>query len=172
MIDGKLKSQGLNYCSCSCLPTRFSLCVYYARVATKLRSMNNLPHPSLYLQGLIYNCRRITFERNKIASRLTGFIIWPDSFSIILDIVGRFRVNRSGAIGPASLRRGNHDTSSRAMFSILRSVLIAVYRRMTAMVILPWECGRHITRSGVQNRKSISRLVFGSDSDMSYYLLI
>lgn len=141
----------------------------YARVATKLRSSLIDAQTTFFKKPatpknvlFICKCRRITFERNKIASRLTGFI-WSDSFSIILGIVGRFGVNHSGAVGPASLRRRNHVTSSWAMLSIFRSVLIVGYRSMTAMVILPWECGRHIAESGVQDRKSISRVTFGGD---------
>ena len=103
-----------------------------------------------------YNIRKKQKWRH--ASRV---FFWPDSFSIILDIVGRFGVSLSGAIGLASLRRRNHDTSSWAILSILRSVLIVGYRSMTAMVILPWECGWDIAASGVQDRKSFSRLSFG-----------
>ena len=106
-----------------------------------------------------------------MASLLAGFI-WPASFSIILDIVGRFAINLSGAIGPASLRRRNPVTSSWTMLSILRSVLIAGYRKMTAMVIFSWGCGRVIAASGVQDRKSISRRTGTFGGDMSYYLLI
>jgi hypothetical protein len=97
-----------------------------------------------------------------MASRLTGFI-WPLSFSIILDIVGRFGVNPSGTIRLASLRLRNHVTSSWAILCILRSVLKIGYRSMTAMVIFAWECGRDIAESGFQDRKSISRLLFGGD---------
>lgn len=43
---------------------------------------------------------------------------------------------------------------------------------MTAVVILPWECGWDIAAWGVQDRKSISRLMFGGDTGMSYDLLI
>ena len=108
-------------------------------------------------------CRRM-YNIRKQASPLTGFIwIWPDSLFIIPNIVGRFGINLSGAIGPGSLGRRNHVAGGWAMLSVLRSVLIVGYRSMTAMVILPWECGRDIARSGVQDRKSISRLMLGSD---------
>jgi hypothetical protein len=110
---------------------------------------------------MINNVRR---KNNlKTPSRLASFI-WPNSFSIILDIVGRFGVSHSRAIGLASLRRRNHGTSGWAILSVLRSVLIVGYCRVAATVILPRECGRDITVWRVYDRKNIPRLTF---SDMS-----
>ena len=150
--------------------TEIILCIFaleaisYARRNSDLRSNPELPK---YLQGInVHKCRRITFakETKKTASCLrVASLIWPDSFSIILDIIGRFGVNRSGAIGSASLRRRNHVTSGWTKFSILRGVLIVGYRSMTAVVILGWERRRDIATWGDQDRKCISRIMFGSD---------
>lgn len=110
-IDGKLRSLGS--------------IIVHATACPKWRYAHwrsNFSHPTVYLQ-LIFKCRRITFERNEMASPLTGFI-WPDGFPIILDIIGRFGVSLSRAIGLASLRLRNHVTCSWAKFCILRCVLI------------------------------------------------
>ena len=154
------------------------LCVYSTEIIlleqspthdeTQAFAQTRIILPAKYLQGLnMHKCRRITFERNqkkKTGSCLrVASLIWPDSFSIILDIIGRFGVNRSGAIGSASLRRRNHVTSGWTKLSILRGVLIVGYRSMTAVVILGWERRRDIATWGDQDRKCISRIMFGSD---------
>jgi len=110
------------------------------------------------------------FEENTATlSHLFANFIWPDSFSIILDIIGRFGVSDSRAIGPASLRRRNHGTSGWATLSVLGSVFIVSYRRVTAAVVLPWECGRDIAMLRVHGRKGIPRLMLG---DVCQYLLV